>query len=149
MPFLHVLIIDNEQIELEVIEGIFKEYLPDIITYTTTSGLEAIKKAKNILYDMVFLDIDMPEMNGIDTYKELQNIKGYTTVPIILMISSLNEMPYVEDILKIKGVEHIAKPIRPCILVKKIETCKQLVTEWINFRNLTTIEDELIKTEGK
>jgi len=53
------------------------------------NGLEAVEKAKSNSYDLIFMDINMPEMNGIDATKRLRELQ--IQVPIIALTANALE----------------------------------------------------------
>ena len=70
-------------------------------------GIQAIEKAQSDTYDIMFLDIRMPEMDGIQTLKEIKKIRPDTTV-IMMTGYSLDEM--VHKAIEEKAADIIYKP---------------------------------------
>lgn len=70
-------------------------------------GAQAIEKAQSDAYDIMFLDIRMPEMDGIQTLKEIKKIRPDTTV-IMMTGYSLDEM--VHKAIEEKASDIIYKP---------------------------------------
>ncbi|MCW1969726.1 MAG: response regulator transcription factor [Anaerolineae bacterium] len=80
-------------------------------------GLEAVKKAREMLPDCVLLDVMMPEMDGFET---LRSIREESTVPVIMLTARNDE----ED--KVKGLslgadDYITKPFSPRELVSRVK----------------------------
>jgi len=74
-----------------------------------TSGQDAVQKYRNLKPDIVFMDITMPGMEGIDALEQI--IRDDKTARVI-MVSSLSHKTLVQDALK-KGAKHyITKPVR-------------------------------------
>ncbi len=73
------------------------------------NGLEAVKMVKQTKYDMVFMDIKMPVMNGVDATREIK--KEYPNLPVIAATAyaSQEEREYV---LKAGCDEYLSKPIK-------------------------------------
>ena len=58
---------------------------------TAASGLEAVEKSKHNVYDIVFMDHLMPEMDGIEAAKEIRKLKAeYEKLPIIALTSNVD-----------------------------------------------------------
>lgn len=70
-------------------------------------GAQAVELAKNNDFDIMFLDIRMPEMDGIQTLKEIKKIRPETTV-IMMTGYSVDEM--VHKAIEEKASEIIYKP---------------------------------------
>jgi CheY-like chemotaxis protein len=52
-------------------------------TDTAGSGEEALEVVKETAYDLIFLDVNMPEMNGLETFKKLKKVTPKSTVIMI------------------------------------------------------------------
>jgi PAS domain S-box-containing protein len=87
-----ILAIDDNEINLVLLNQIFKLYYPDFQFLQATSGKEGIELALNENPEIVLLDILMPEMNGYEVCKILKKEKVTRHIPI-LMISALGQNP--------------------------------------------------------
>lgn len=106
-------------------QGLFADALKDIdneITLVTAvNGLEAIAVAKGLqaVPDFIFLDMNMPLMNGMQCLQELKKIPAMTEVPVIIYSTS----SYKKDIEKAKlagAADYIVKPFSFSELREKI-----------------------------
>jgi len=80
-----ILIVDDVQVNLFVAEELFSQY--DMLTETAASGFGAIEKIEQgKTYDIIFMDHQMPEMDGIETTKRLRDA-GYTR-PIVALTAN-------------------------------------------------------------
>ena len=85
MPYGRVLVVDDVDINLLVVEGILAWY--EISVETAQSGLEAIEKIEaGEVYDIIFMDHMMPDMDGIEATKVLRGM-GYT-YPIVALTAN-------------------------------------------------------------
>ena len=75
-------------------------------------GLEALKILMNKTFDLILLDVMMPNMDGWDTLKAIRNNKKTQYIPVI-MITAVSEDQKVVSGLKIGADDYIVKP---CIL---------------------------------
>jgi two-component system chemotaxis response regulator CheY len=83
-----------------------------------TSGQDAVQKYKNLRPDIVFMDITMPGMEGIDA---LEQIIIDDRAARVVMVSSLSHKTLVQDALK-KGAKHyITKPVQNDSLVEIVQ----------------------------
>ena len=109
-----ILVVDDDNMNLartQIILG--KEY--DVLT--AESGMDALTRLKDTKVDMVLLDIDMPEMNGIETFERM---KGFAPeIPVIFLTASGLEEDVVSAI-KLGAVNYLKKPYRPQELLKRI-----------------------------
>lgn len=79
------------------------------------NGREAVNLYKQYKPDLVFMDITMPEMTGIEAVKEIR--KGYPESRII-MCSAMGQAPMVIEALKAGAVDFLVKPINNGRLVE-------------------------------
>lgn len=79
-----ILLVEDNAINIKVALKIFEKL--DVIVQVATNGLEAIERANEIDFDLVFMDVQMPIMNGIEASRTLRK-QGYE-VPIIAMTAN-------------------------------------------------------------
>ncbi|HCC05484.1 TPA: hypothetical protein DEP58_04245 [Patescibacteria group bacterium] len=81
-----VLIIDDEESLVSVLSRKFND--EGIATYTALNGRDGLDLALEKHPDIILLDIMMPEMDGFDVMRNLQEDEWGKTVPIILLTNS-------------------------------------------------------------
>ena len=109
-----ILVVDDDNMNLartRIILG--KEY--DVVL--ADSGIEALAKLQNKKADMVLLDIDMPGMNGLETFERMK--KAAVGVPVIFLTASGLEED-VQNAIKLGAVNYLKKPYRPEELIKRV-----------------------------
>ncbi len=113
-----ILLVDDEQDILEFLGYNLKK--EGFVVFTASNGLEAIKVAKKELPNVIILDVMMPDMDGIETCREIRETPGLKDV-MIAFLTARNE-----DYSQIAGFEvgaddYINKPIKPRVLVSRIK----------------------------
>jgi CheY-like chemotaxis protein/anti-sigma regulatory factor (Ser/Thr protein kinase) len=107
MPYGKVLVVDDVKINLYVAEGLMKPYMLNVVT--VDSGVKAIDMVKNgEIYDVIFMDHMMPEMDGIETTQQLRAL-GYTGAIVALTANAL--VGNAEMFLNYGFDNYISKPI--------------------------------------
>ena len=88
-------------------------------------GIEAVRKVTDFDYDIVFMDVQMPRMNGIDATAAIRSIAGSrSAVPIIAMTA--NAMDGDRETLLATGMsDYISKPFSLVQIAAIIETWRQ------------------------
>ncbi len=95
-PGIRALVVDDEAMNLIVAEGIFRDY--GMSVKTVFGGLDAIRLCEQEDFDIIFLDHMMPDMDGIETIKNLRTIerskgKKFTVVALTAnAVSGAREM---------------------------------------------------------
>ena len=84
-----------------------------------SSGKEAIEKARGFSPDLILLDVMMPEMDGPETLKELQQIPEISGVPTIFMTAKAQSHE-IAQFKKLGAIEVIVKPFDPMTLASDI-----------------------------
>ncbi len=100
-----VLVVDNNIDFLKVTEFRLKSKGYNIIT--ATSGEEAIDIIKKRSIDVVFLDIKMPGIDGIETLKRIRKIKK--SLPVIMMTAFYQEGKLLKESMKLNISSFIPK----------------------------------------
>ncbi len=113
-----VLLVDDEQDILAFLSYNLKK--EGFQVYTALNGKDAISIAKKELPHLIVLDVMMPEMDGIDTCREIREIESLKDV-MIAFLSARNE-----DYSQIAGFEvgaddYITKPIKPRVFISRIK----------------------------
>ncbi|GHU62564.1 hypothetical protein AGMMS49983_04250 [Clostridia bacterium] len=107
-PKAKVLVVDDIEINLSVAEALLSTFKiePDLVT----SGEEALKMVSKTVYDIIFMDHMMPNMDGIETTRNLRQRDGYCkTVPVIALTA--NALTGMKEMFIENGFnDFIAKP---------------------------------------
>lgn len=90
------LIIDDNEMNLETLNLVLKKEGVSVVTLTSPAHLEAFI-AKQSAFDVVFLDIEFPNYNGIDLIHHLRQMPKLANVPIIAYSVNINEVENARD----------------------------------------------------
>lgn len=80
-----VLIVDDNKVNLFLARTILEDLLPNATIVEALDGKEAIEKFKTTNPDIVFMDVQMPVLNGYESSLEIRGIETDTRVPIIAL----------------------------------------------------------------
>ncbi|WP_137700558.1 response regulator [Marimonas lutisalis] len=107
---VRLLIVDDEPSILELLSTAL-ESLGNYKVTTAESGAQALRliKADGPIFDCILLDIQMPELNGIDVCAEIRRKSLYRHVPII-MLTAMSDIDYVERAFKLGATDYVTKP---------------------------------------
>ena len=114
---IKVLVVDDDPDIVEILKYNLKN--SGYYVKSAGNGLEAIKKAKKFIPDIILMDVMMPEMSGIEACEEIKNIDQLSQA-IIIFLSARSE-DYTQISAYDAGADdYISKPVKPKILIKKI-----------------------------
>ena len=80
---MDILIVDDEAAELRNMENVLRNVLPGVSLSLVRSAAEALSLAEEKVFDVAFLDIEMPGMDGLTLAKEL--INRFPLINIIML----------------------------------------------------------------
>ncbi len=88
----------------------------------TANGVEALRAAEENEYafDLIMLDVNMPEMDGLEALREFRKRPECTKIPII-MCTSVAEKEQVLKAIKSGANNYVVKPFRPDDLKQKVQ----------------------------
>ena len=114
---IKVLVVDDDPDIVEILKYNLKN--SGYSVKSAGNGVEAIKKAKKFIPDIILMDVMMPEMSGIEACEEIKKIDQLSQA-IIIFLSARSE-DYTQISAYDAGADdYISKPVKPKILLKKI-----------------------------
>jgi len=114
-----ILVVDDNPINIRVAAKILRTSNYNISF--SQSGTDAIQKANNIKFDLVLLDIMMPEMDGYEVCKLLKENPETNKVPIIFLTAK-TESENVVRAFELGGADYVTKPFNGKELLSRVET---------------------------
>ncbi len=145
----HLLIVDDNKVNrILLAHGLEQQ---GHTTETAENGRQALEMLKRGTYDLVLLDIEMPEMNGFQVLEACLQDVDLRNIPII-MTSSLDELDSVVKCIELGAEDYLHKPVNPILLRARVNASlekKRLRDEQRKlFRTFATKEvaEELLKT---
>ena len=115
-------IIDDEQHGIKTL----KHYLVQTglveIVFTAEAGAEALPLLQNNKIDVLFLDIEMPGLNGFDMLNQLKEIDFK-----VVFVTAYNQ--YAIKAIKMNALDYLLKPIDPEDLVQAVDRLRIKVTQ--------------------
>jgi len=145
----HLLVVDDNKVNRILLSRGLEQYGHTI--ETAENGKQALDMLKRNSYDLVLLDIEMPEMNGYQVLEACLQDDDLSNIPII-MTSSLDEIDSVVKCVELGAEDYLNKPVNPILLRARVNASlekKRLRDEQRKLiRTFATKEvaDELSKT---
>jgi len=119
-----ILLVDDNSINQEVAT----EFLQDVgvVVTVASNGRECLRELAQDVFDLILMDIQMPEMDGLEATRRIRQDEKYKSLPIVAMTA--HAMAGDKDKSLEAGMnDHITKPIDPTILCQTLE-------QWLNIR---------------
>jgi class 3 adenylate cyclase len=112
-----ILVVDDNEINRDMISRrlVRQGYTPLV----AQNGREALERMRAEPFDLVLLDILMPEMNGYEVLEQLKGDPALRHIPVI-MISALDEIDSVARCIEIGAEDYLPKPFNPVVLRARI-----------------------------
>ena len=111
-PRARLLFVDDTEMNLEVIKGLLKK--TGIQLDTVLSGKEALEKVRQQVYDILFIDHRMPEMDGIETLHAMQAMEGNLCAGKPCIALTANALTGVRKMYLDEGfTDYLSKPVNP------------------------------------
>lgn len=104
-------LIDDDADDREIFLGVVEAVAPAIRCVTASNGQEAINrlKSKEIKPDLIFLDLNMPLMNGKQFLKACSELDGCKQIPVIILTTS-SDHKSIEETMALGASDYITKP---------------------------------------
>lgn len=113
---VRVLIVEDNEINANILKSFLSKW--QIRIKEAITGIHALELIKYHKFDLVLMDLEMPEMNGYTTLKKIREM-GFA-IPVIAFTATLLED--MDSLTKEAGfTDYVLKPFRPSDLKKKIE----------------------------
>ncbi len=114
-----VLLVDDEQLERHALNYIISKEVEGVkVVGEACSGRQAISLCEEVDPDIIFMDIKMPVMNGIEATKI---IKSKDKNKIVIMVTAYDDFKLAQNAIKAKADDYILKPARPELIIDTIK----------------------------
>ncbi|MBJ6123853.1 adenylate/guanylate cyclase domain-containing protein [Microvirga splendida] len=111
---------DNEDNRYTLTRRLQREGWTDLTT--AENGREALDRIARERFDLVLLDIMMPEINGYEVLRHLKTDPSTRDIPV-LMISALSEFESVVRCIELGAEDYLPKPFNPALLRARVGAC--------------------------
>lgn len=115
-----MLVVDDNEINRDILRRLLESQGHTVTT--AENGRRALDLVGQGAFDLVLLDIVMPEMDGFTVLMELKANPRVRDIPVI-MISALNEIEYVVSCIKLGAEDYLTRPYNPVFLKARVGAC--------------------------
>lgn len=121
MP-VRLLIVDDDERERIVLRYVLEQIKDVAVVGEAAHGVEALILCQEKKVDLVFLDVGMPEMGGMETARKLRQLKD---LPLFAFITAKRDMAV--EAFELGALDYIVKPIEQSRIERTIERAKQQI----------------------
>jgi two-component system LytT family response regulator len=104
MTTIRTLVVDDEPVARERIIGLLASHADIEVIGQSSNGTEAVAAIERLSPDLVFLDVQMPELNGLGVVRALQT----ASVPAVVFVTAYDE--YAIRAFEVHAVDYLLKP---------------------------------------
>lgn len=128
-----ILVADDEGIMLEAFKSVISSTFGDsCITETAKTGRAVTEKAETFHPDIVFMDIHMPGINGIQAMRE---IRKFNTTALFYVVSAYDKFDYAKEAIDLGVERYLTKPISKAKIISAVEEAIEKVDKKRNQRS--------------
>lgn len=111
-----VLIADDEQLERQAVKFILQKRLDFEIDLVgeACNGAKAVELAQKFEPEIIFMDIKMPDLDGLESTRIIKNMCPDVK---IIILTAFDEFSYAQEALKLGALDYLLKPARPSQIV--------------------------------
>ncbi len=133
---------DDETVNLFISRLLMRKFMCDVVT--AKNGLEALSKIKEEKPEVMFLDVTMPVMSGIETLEAIRADSEFKDLPVI-MLTAVSEKEVVSKVMDLGVFDYMLKPLIYDTAYKRIKE----IFDNIKKMNAAKAEEESSAVEGE
>lgn len=114
-----ILIVDDNDLNITILEGILEKKYEIHVSH---NGLNAISMVETKSFDMIILDIMMPNIDGIEVCKTIKKNEKKKNIPIVFLSAAANDQYLRTAAMKAGAVDFINKPFKANYILERIDS---------------------------
>ncbi|NNF36859.1 MAG: response regulator transcription factor [Saprospiraceae bacterium] len=140
---IRAIIVDDERESLEVLKLDLQEYCPQVeVLAMCNDPYDAIEKIKRLNPDLIFLDIEMPGLNGFDLLDRLNHYDFD-----VIFVTAYDE--FAIKAIKVSAMDYLLKPIDEEELMDAVHKVEEKQNRYLSKEHVEILMTNLKDTEGR
>lgn len=119
------LLVDDESLARDELAFLLKDYESIEVVATASNGLEAMKLIEDLEPDLVFLDVQMPGLDGLSVIRRLR--EKQIPLPHFILATAYDQ--YAVDAFRLEALDYVLKPIEKARLDETMERAGRALAE--------------------
>lgn len=121
----NILLTDDEQIVTDSLAFIIEKNFPEQFKiYKAASGTQAVQCCRTNKIDIIFMDINMPGLNGLEAISE---IKKFNPAAIVIILSAFDRFQYAQEAIALGAFRYLTKPVNRNVLIQTIQSALGII----------------------
>jgi len=121
----NILLTDDEQIVIDSLSFIIEKNFPEQCNiYRASSGGDAIFTCKTNKIDIIFMDINMPGVTGLEAIGE---IKKFNPEAVIIILSAFDRFGYAQEALALGAYRYLTKPVNRNLVIQTVRNAMGII----------------------
>lgn len=113
-----LLVVDDNEMNRDLLTRRLRRQGHDVVT--AVNGVDALQQLETRYFDLILLDIMMPEMNGFEVLERLKKHEKWQYIPVIV-ISAADDMENIVRGIELGAEDYLNKPFNPMLLKARIQ----------------------------
>jgi two-component system LytT family response regulator/two-component system response regulator LytT len=122
---LNTLLVDDEPLACEELTFLLKDYPEVEVAATGRNGLEAVELIEKLEPDLVFLDVQMPGLDGMGVVRRLR--ERQVELPHFIFVTAYDQ--YAVEAFRLEAMDYLLKPVDKARLAETIERARRAIQE--------------------
>lgn len=122
---ISTLVVDDEELAREELTYLLKDFPEIELLQTASNGLEAVKLIDQIEPELVFLDVQMPGLDGLGVIAKLREKGG--PLPHFILTTAFDQ--YAVEAFRLQALDYLLKPVEKERLAESVERVKRFVDD--------------------
>jgi CheY-like chemotaxis protein len=125
---VHILLIEDDPEDIEIFTDVLQTITDKVVLTTIEDGQTALKilKEGDLFPDIIFLDLNVPYMNGLEVLTKIKTLPLLRNIPIVVhtavddrsVVEKCKELGVAKVVAKSPDTKTLEKELRACTLVK-------------------------------
>jgi two-component system response regulator LytT len=125
LPAISAVLVDDEKLASDELAYQLKEFGDIEVVATAANGLEALKLIEDLEPDLVFMDVQMPGLDGVGVIRKLKEKK--IPLPYFVMATAYDQ--YAVEAFRQEALDYLLKPVDQERLAATVERARRVIAE--------------------
>lgn len=126
---INILIVDDNKNNLFTLHTLITEHIDHVNILEADSGIIALQILLQEKIDLIFLDVQMPEMDGFETARLIRSRKKTQHIPIIFLTAAYKSEEFKQKGFDVGGADYLTKPIDAPQLISRIRSYLRFIQQ--------------------